>query len=182
MIFALDVQYFRDPATGLEHGAVAAVGFATWSDPAPAQETTVRVPGVAAYEPGAFFKRELPCLRAILTQIPTAPQVLVLDSYVDLEPGHPGLGRRLYDALDRQVPVIGVAKTRFRDAPAAEVFRGESRSPLYVTAAGTDLLEARNRVRWMHGEHRIPTLLKRVDRLAREMAERLVADLVAGRA
>ncbi|PKN30756.1 MAG: endonuclease V, partial [Deltaproteobacteria bacterium HGW-Deltaproteobacteria-21] len=48
-----------------------------------------------------------------------------------------------------------------------EVFRGRSKSPLYVTAAGMDPSEAAGHIRSMHGGHRIPTLLKQVDRLSR---------------
>jgi len=41
---------------------------------------------------------------------------------------------------------------------------------LYVTAAGMRLQEAADRIQRMHGPHRIPTLLKRVDTLARGSA------------
>jgi deoxyribonuclease V len=37
-----------------------------------------------------------------------------------------------------------------------------------VTAVGIDLAEAARRLGEMHGPYRIPTLLKRVDRLCRE--------------
>jgi deoxyribonuclease V len=60
-----------------------------------------------------------------------------------------------------------VAKTRFEGAPAIEVCRGRSTSPLFVTAVGVAPEEVAERVRSMHGAHRVPTLLKRVDRLAR---------------
>jgi deoxyribonuclease V len=89
-----------------------------------------------------------------------------VDGYVGLD-GKPGLGRHLFDHLSQQVPVIGVAKTRCRGAPAIEVCRGSSQSPLYVSAVGTDVDGAAARVRRMHGPYRIPTLLKRVDRIAR---------------
>lgn len=51
---------------------------------------------------------------------------------------------------------------------AQELRRGTSRSPLYVTAAGMDATEAARHIAEMHGPHRIPTLLKRIDRLCRE--------------
>ena len=67
------------------------------------------------------------------------------------------------------VSVIGVAKTSFHDNDAAiEVARGASARPLYVTAEGIDVTRAADDVRRMHGAHRIPTILKRVDRLARD--------------
>jgi deoxyribonuclease V len=49
------------------------------------------------------------------------------------------------------------------------VVRGtEAKRPLYVTAAGVGVDQAAAWVRSMHGPHRLPTLLKRVDRLCRE--------------
>ncbi len=63
---------------------------------------------------------------------------------------------------------MGVAKMRFSRARVArEVTRGGSRSPLYVTAVGIDLRMAACHIREMHGQYRIPTLLKRVDHLCR---------------
>lgn len=74
----------------------------------------------------------------------------------------------LYEALDRRIPVIGVAKTAFlRATNARDVARGSSAKPLFVTAVGMDLDVAAGHVRDMHGTFRIPTLLKLVDRLSR---------------
>jgi deoxyribonuclease V len=75
----------------------------------------------------------------------------------------------LYEALAKTVAVIGVAKTQFQSAStAAAVMRGGSRRPLFVTAAGMELAVAARCIQTMHGPHRLPTLLKRVDRLCRE--------------
>jgi deoxyribonuclease V len=65
-----------------------------------------------------------------------------------------------------KIPVVGVAKTKFHGAVPVEVLRG-SGSPLFVTAVGLTLPEAANCIRDMHGPYRIPTLLRRVDQLAR---------------
>ena len=65
------------------------------------------------------------------------------------------------------MPVVGVAKQAFADGVAKPVLRGASKQPLWVTAVGTDVNSACERVRAMHGEHRIPTLLRRVDALCR---------------
>ncbi|MGC1955675.1 MAG: endonuclease V, partial [Gammaproteobacteria bacterium] len=94
------------------------------------------------------------------------------DGYVYLgSKRRPGLGTHLFDAVGQRIPVIGVAKTLFRDTPeATAVFRGQSTRPLYVTAAGVPDELARQRIRGMHGGHRIPTLLQRVDRLCRQAA------------
>jgi deoxyribonuclease V len=63
---------------------------------------------------------------------------------------------------------LGVAKTRFADAKkfAELVLRSGSRQPLYVTQIGYQG-SAGDLVTQMHGPNRIPTLLRRVDRLAR---------------
>jgi len=80
----------------------------------------------------------------------------------------PGLGAHRYEALRRCVAVIGAAESRFVKAePVEPVLRGRSRSPLYVTAVGMDVAQAARHIRSMHGPHRIPTLLKRVDQLSR---------------
>jgi len=70
-------------------------------------------------------------------------------------------------ALARNIEVVGVAKSAFAGAAAAEVLRGTSARPLYVTAVGTERAAAAAGVQSMHGDHRIPTLLGRVDALAR---------------
>src|SRR5215469_7509367 len=54
---------------------------------------TVVVPVDAPYQPGEFYRRELPPLRAVL---PSARKLalVVVDGYVDLDPaGRPGLGQ-----------------------------------------------------------------------------------------
>jgi deoxyribonuclease V len=69
--------------------------------------------------------------------------------------------------------VVGVAKTAFQGSTfATPVTRGTSARPVFVTARGMDVAEAARLVAAMHGPHRIPTLLGRVDRLARGDARR----------
>lgn len=163
MIFAADVHYFDSGARA------AGVLFGDWGDAAAAAELTLDIDNVAAYEPGAFYRRELPCLSALLATLDAPPACIVVDGHVWLDgAGRPGLGAHLWEALQRRVAVVGVAKTRFVDTPAeAEVVRGGGARPLYVTAAGLDPALARAAVARMHGEHRLPELLKRADRLAR---------------
>lgn len=91
---------------------------------------------------------------------------ILIDGYVSLG-NKPGLGAHLFDALSRKVPIIGVAKMRFHAAAAEEVVRGVGDSPLFIMAADYDPKIAAAKVRSMHGPYRIPTLLKRVDRLSR---------------
>jgi deoxyribonuclease V len=132
-----------------------------------AAEYVAGISQVAPYESGALFKRELPCIRAVLA-LSRPLDLLIVDGYATLDPeGRPGLGAHAANALD--LPVIGVAKTPFHNAThAAEVIRGTATRPLYVTAAGgLDITEAARIVAGMAGPHRLPSVLARVDRLAR---------------
>lgn len=107
-------------------------------------------------------------------------RAVIIDGYVWLGAGRSGLGAHLYDALGQRIAVVGVAKRRFHGAgDAVPVLRGTSQVPLFVTAVGIDLAEAAEGVRRMHGAHRIPTLLKRVDRLSRDGRD--AHDSAAGR-
>jgi deoxyinosine 3'endonuclease (endonuclease V) len=123
---------------------------------------------VAPYEPGAFYKRELPCILQVLQQVNLSlVDTLVVDGYVYVDDEEAkGLGAHLFDALQQQLPVIGVAKTRFHGnrKNVVEVFRGKSRNPLYVTAIGLPLTTAAAAIQSMYGEHRMPDLLQALDR------------------
>lgn len=165
MHLALDVYYGPTSARG------AAIGFAHASDETPAFRVVrdfVGAPG--EYEPGDFKKRELPYLLELVetSRSHAAPTTILVDGYVFLDGGRPGLGAHLYDALERTVPVIGVAKTRYRGAAAIELLRGASKSPLLVSAAGMEPADAAAFVASLHGEFRIPTMLRLVDRASRD--------------
>ncbi len=163
MIACVDVDY-RD-----SEAVAACVLFRDWTDASSCAAFTARIPAVEPYQPGQFRKRELPCLLAVLGKVPDTLDVVVVDGYVWLGAAtDPGLGAYLYEALHRKVPVIGVAKTHFHGATAARpVLRGGSVGHLYVTAAGMDLATACGHIQNMHGNFRMPTLLKEVDRLCR---------------
>jgi deoxyribonuclease V len=163
MIACVDVDY-RD-----SEAIAACVLFRSWTDAAATAERVERIAQVEAYEPGQFYRRELPCLLAVLEPVADSLEAVVVDGYVWLrDENTPGLGAHLYEALDRATPVIGVAKTRFVSATLAlPVQRGGSQRPLYVTAAGIAPEVAAEHIRTMHGAYRIPTLLKRVDHLCR---------------
>lgn len=159
MIIALDVAYAPD------HALTAAVGFVTWTAEDFALRKVKLTSGAPApYEPGAFYKRELPYLIDMLRSY--APTVVVIDGYVRIG-DQPALGAHLFEALGRAVPVVGVAKSFMKDSTGVEVLRGDSLRPLYVTAEGLDAGAAADAVRSMHGAHRIPTHLKHVDQLTR---------------
>ena len=161
MCAAVDVHYL---STG---GARAAAVLA--ADAAFAHvlaERTAVLPQVPPYQPGEFYLRELPPLRAVLEDL-SGLGLLVVDGYADLDPrGRPGLGARAHAELG--LPVIGVAKSRFRTAThAVPVLRGSSVRPLFVTAAGMPSGGTADLVRHMAVRYRLPHALRRADTLAR---------------
>jgi deoxyribonuclease V len=163
-IACLDAAYSQTSASA------ACALFPGW-EAATARVLTWREGAAAAYEPGAFYKRELPLLLGVLGQAEHPPATIIVDGYVWLDAARrPGLGAILHEALAGKIPVLGVAKTSFGDAASwcIPVTRGDSRRPLFVSAVGMDAEEAAARVRAMHGRHRIPTLLQLVDRAARD--------------
>jgi deoxyribonuclease V len=173
MHIAVDVYYGTASATG------ACVGFARVEDERPAFVITEVFAGAAAdYQPGDFKTRELPYLlklfelaRERVASLDVDIDTVIVDGYVYLDGGRPGLGGHLAAVLHGDVgagfPIIGVAKTRFVGADAVEVLRGQSQSPLYVSGWGIEPLDAADFVRAMHGEHRIPTMLRIVDHASR---------------
>jgi deoxyribonuclease V len=69
------------------------------------------------------------------------------------------------------VPAIGVAQpVHIGIDEDHALLRGDNSRPLYAIAAGLPLPAAKPHVGTMHGAHRLPTLLKAVDRACREAA------------
>jgi deoxyribonuclease V len=166
MIVAIDVHYKENTAK-----AVGAL-IQNWGDAAAVQHVISYIGSVEEYEPGAFYKRELPCIMDVLNQIDlSAVTYIVVDGFVVLDDmGKPGLGAYVYESLNHKVPVIGVAKSNFHQnlKNVIPVLRGESNNPLYVTAVGIDLQQAAGFIKSMHGEFRLPAVLKEMDRITKE--------------
>jgi deoxyribonuclease V len=164
MHVAVDVDYRQDGSA-----LAAGVLFADWASPVIEDTVIRRIAAARPYRPGRFFERELPCIMAVLDDLPGLPETILIDGYVVLGSARrDGLGAHLFKALNGEIPVIGIAKTRFADAPAeAEVRRGNSARPLFVTSVGISADVARQRVASMHGAHRIPTMLAAADRACR---------------
>lgn len=163
MILAVDVTYTASGA------GVAGVLFERWDDAKPVRQIVVEVQEVAEYEPGQFYKRELPCIARLLEQVSETLDCIVINGYVWLgTPERGGLGAHLYEHLQRAMPIIGVAKSEFVGTPdETKVYRGGSSKPLFVTTAGIDLEQAKAHITAMHGKFRMPDLLKLVDGLSR---------------
>jgi deoxyribonuclease V len=174
VIACTDVHYTNT------HAIAACILFYDWSDAYPDLAITERVDDPAPYEPGRFYRRELPALLSVISKLTVRPEVIIIDGYVWLgDWDHPGLGAHLHKALGGRAIVIGVAKELFRPGPAIQsVRRGTSARPLYVSAAGMDLNDAAARIVELHGEFRVPTLLKRVDCLCRGYPDALESEFV----
>ena len=165
MIAAFDVDYKEDQAN------TGCVLFSKWSAAEPTATYRRVKSGIAPYERGSFYKRELPCILDMIGSLEEELTCLVVDGYVMLGEKK-GLGMHLFEHFGGKVPVVGVAKTSFGSGVfCREVYRGQSQNPLYVTTAGLTMAEAASRIHWMHGEHRFPTLLKLVDTLSRQWPE-----------
>lgn len=166
-ILAVDVYYNDDDKTALAAGVI----FTSWNDVKPLAEVSTTVSNVLPYEPGSFYKRELPCLIALIKDVKQEIDTIIIDGFVDVD-GHAGLGRYLYEALDKKIPIIGVAKTQFKNTECIQLVRKSTSSltPIYVTSIGIELEVACICIDAMHGDFRIPTLLKRVDHLSRNIS------------
>lgn len=161
MILAFDTYYFDDKAK------TVAVAFNEWSDQAPSRIYTEISQTPAAYEPGAFYKRELPCILSLLNKIDQSElKTIIIDGYVVVDnQGKPGLGGHLYRQLNQKIPVIGVAKSDFISLTAGKVsiLRGKSSKPLYISSMGIEPYEACRLIQEMYGDFRMPALLSILD-------------------
>jgi deoxyribonuclease V len=169
MLLAVDVYYRQQEAQ------VAGVLFNDWTDAQPLKVIVCSVQEPAEYRPGEFFRRELPCILSLLELVDEAIncklQTIIIDGFVFLnEFRKPGLGKHLYDALNASIAIIGVAKSPFKGIADHYVLkRGHSLRPLYVTCEGISLPEAKANILSMHGDYRMPTLLKLADTASRRI-------------
>ncbi|MEH0157869.1 endonuclease V [Limibacter armeniacum] len=166
MKLAFDVQYYDT------HAKAVCIRFLDWKDDEPFDIIIKEIKEVAAYVPGEFYKRELPCIMAILDELLLSEvDMIVVDGYVFLDDKKKlGLGGYLYQTLGKKIPVIGVAKSPFHQnkTQVREVYRGDSKKPLYVSAIGEDVDVAAVFVKHMDGDYRMPTLLQLLDSKTKE--------------
>lgn len=165
MILAFDTYYFGEKAY------TVCLEFESWESDSYINCYSEIKTGVKEYISGEFYKRELPCILSLLSKINLANvEYIIIDGfvYVDDE-GKLGLGGHLSESINFAIPVIGLAKTDFASIKMKKfsIIRGESTKPLYISAIGLDLENAANLVKSMHGDFRIPTLLKKLDVLTK---------------
>lgn len=161
MIIAIDVHYRAEVAK------TVSIEFDNWEASEPTQTHIIEIPETAAYVPGQFYKRELPCILEVLKLSDlTKVDLIIVDGYVFLDDdGKRGLGAYLFDVLEGKIPIIGVAKRSFHSINewVMPIKRGKSKNPLFITCQGADLAEMAAKVKNMDGDFRIPTLLKILD-------------------
>jgi len=166
-ILAFDTYYFEGKAK------TVCLEFLNWNESENYKVHTEIIENVEDYIPGEFYRRELPCILSLLNQIDLKTiKAIIVDGFVYLDDDKKyGLGGHLYEKLNKEIPIIGVAKTNFASIEKDKkvLVRGDSKKPLYVTAIGMDLEDAFEKIESMAGEFRIPTLLKEMDRLTKEI-------------
>ncbi|WP_412468368.1 endonuclease V [Pedobacter sp. KLB.chiD] len=166
MVLALDVHY-KDDASAKSVGILF-----NWNDVQPKEILIEYVRETEEYIPGEFYKRELPCLLKTIERVNLADlQGIVIDGYIYInnEKGF-GLGGHLWQTLNKQIPIIGVAKNFYHGntKTVQQIYRGESKKPLYISSVGIDLELASNLIEQMKGEFRIPDLLKQLDVITKQ--------------
>lgn len=161
MKLAVDAYYAGSKAK------VVGVLFENFSDEKSLKIISKAVDGVAPYESGSFYKRELPCIASLLQDLDVRDiSLIVIDGFVYLDgDGRYGLGGHLYERLERRVQIVGVAKSPFKGSCklVREICRGYSKRSLFISAVGMDVDEAAQLVKGMSGEFRLPSLLKILD-------------------
>ena len=164
MILAVDVDYRGN------YASIGGVTFANWEDNEEIASFHSDLYDIEQYTPGKFYRRELPCILKLIEEHQLKPNFIVIDGFVYLDGvSEPGLGKHLYDALDGNVPIIGLAKKQFKNiSPNFSIYRGSSKNPLYVTSVGIGFEVAKELIASMHGKYRIPNLLKKVDQVCRK--------------
>lgn len=121
----IDVYYYTDNKTGKEYAHTVAGLFNNYSDLDFEKVIVTRTDDIEEYEPGNFYKRELPPIIDVLTDIKLHGyniDTIIVDGYVhmcedDDVTYHKGLGARLKDYLlskNIDIPIIGIAKHPYK--------------------------------------------------------------------
>ena len=166
-IVCFDVYYYR------EYAKACCIVFKTEPEERVICQYCTKISPVNEYISGEFYKRELPCILAVLDEVKEGIglekiSLALVDGFVLLDKGKKGLGAYLYEALKERLPVIGVAKTPYKGSESClKIYRGQSKNPLFISSMGIDIDSAARFVMGLGGKNRIPDMLKRVDRLTR---------------
>jgi deoxyribonuclease V len=158
MYLAVDVQY-GDTAH------IAGVVFRRWDDEYAHTIYNTHLVSYEIYEPGKFWKRELPCIQYLLEFVREPITAIIVDAHCWLRQDEPGMGEHLYRATG--IPVIGIAKNQYcENGVAKPVFRNNTAKPLWVSSSGCDIDP--QSVKHLWGPYRIPKMLKLADSQSRK--------------
>lgn len=164
MILAIDVYYIEDTAKSV------GVLF-DWNDAQPQEVIIDMKHGVEEYVPGQFYKRELPCIEALIQKISLEKvETVIIDGHIYVDDSLKyGLGGYVWELLGKKIPVIGVAKNAFHSnkSTVESIYRGDSKKPLYISVIGMDIKEAVAHLKKMHGDYRFPSILKELDTITK---------------
>ncbi|WP_431137643.1 endonuclease V [Psychroserpens mesophilus] len=161
---AFDVHYYNDFAV------VGYVIFENELSSKPYKIGQVKCNTIEPYVSGQFYKRELPCLLKALAEINENINLIYIDANVWLGYKQKGLGKYLFDAINKSIPIIGVSKSSFNKQTELikPVLRGESKNPLFISSIGIELETACEKIKKLEGEFRIPRMIKLADSVCRE--------------
>ena len=107
----------------------------------------------------------MPCILYALNHIYNDGEkvdIIIVDGYCTLKYDHIGLGEHLFQELNENIIVIGIAKTLYKGAEYVMARKG-----LYITSSGIPKEKAAEYIELMHGKHKNPSILKIVDHLSR---------------
>lgn len=175
-LLALDTYYFDT------YAKTVGIEFSSWDDSEPYRTyVDYYFDTRSDYVPGEFYKRELPCILSLLKRFQLDPKnydFILIDGYVYLYEDHiptikSGLGAHLYQEIHSSTPIIGIAKSVHgtSDDYCKKIYRGKSKAPLYITSVGLPASIASKYVLSMHGKFRIPTILKKLDKLTKTLVK-----------
>lgn len=175
MKLAIDVYY-----PTINSYTVVGILFNNWKDTEPLETIVIKKSNteIFPYISGKFYQRELPPIENLIEELKEKLfdiDTFIIDGYVKLK-GYDGkiwngLGAELYKKLSnygvKNHSVIGVAKSKFGLCSdiCSLLYRGESTSPLWISSLGLINTEkASEYISSMHGDFKIPELLKRLDK------------------
>lgn len=168
MIIAIDVKYSEETRTAKAVGILF-----NWLDNKPKRIISKTINDIEDYISGQFYKRELPCIKVIMKEVKLNEiEAIIVDGHIFIDNyKNYGLGGYVYKEYNEQIPVIGVAKSFFKgnEKTVKRIYRGGSKVPLFISSIGIGLEKAAEKITNMQGQFRMPTLLKEVDRLSKEV-------------
>lgn len=165
MIACFDVHYYQD------YARASCIVFDKKEEKVIA-EYMAEIKGVKDYLPGQFYQRELPCILRVLKKVKENIDLIIIDGFIWVKGREKGLGAHFYQTINCKTPIIGVAKSYLNGSTAfVSICRGQSSKPLYVSAIGIDLNYAARLIKNLKGDFRIPDILKKVDKLARNIMD-----------